>query len=973
MADFSRRKGPVCYRCGQDDFISEKQLSAHLQFVCNGSKCTLKKRRFTENMPTQRHNEWSYPLDVMKKRKTRKDQDVSTRECDDLKSEENEQHNKTDADIYFEGAAEEMAKYGSSESGDGESSENEYESDSASGDSTEYISPDNMPDEMAKLPFKSYVGPTPTFWQYQIDLAEVLGRHRTDLSLYNEIIELTQRHSTGPDLKFSSNDLVNRNSLIKKLEDAYETLDLKPKDVDVELTTGQTVTMSYFDAEAMILSLLNNEDLMIKENLATGYDVYSGKPTEPVTHYGEIHTGEAWESAREHYCGDNPQNMPIALIIFGDKSHFDLHGALATTPISFTLSCFNEQARNRAEFWRPLGYIPNLDFSSKVGGRKINKRPSSESVEDEHKCLSIALESLKRIHKNGGISTTVMGKSVVCKVWIHYIVGDTSGNNRLVGHYNSSGKLKCPYRDCLCSFDQMEDSKPECTYITKDKVREARKLAKSATNKKTGKKFLKDISKHDIDLSWHEKWVPLSDLIHGVFKMVPPELLHTTMEGVTEYIFEVLGLMISEGDGGDELLDIMELVHRKLHYTKNRNSERDLPKSCSRTGLFMNTRCGATERRGNLFLLLCLSHTSSVSTRLESILSDRGVSLDKFQLCLKLYLAMEEWFHSVNKKEEVEDSRKLIGYVIDLIKKVFPRGEVKNGQGWKIPKMHGLTKMQTFIKLFGCGINFFGGPGETFHKKFVKDTGNNTQGRADSFSSQCAQRYYETLLFTLSQSGCNKSKSKAFTLVRNDNRPSGRCYEGRYVVDLQLRTARFADKDRKKEHLELSAIVVRALLDYLKDNNCKGKHSINGYACCKMIIEGRCTTFRCSDLYMGDRWYDWCMVDFVGEDNNSNVSYPAKILGMFQLHEKKTDMDDGIFAVIHASKDSLSYKELLSKFVTPIELGRNLQDDVCVVPVHSIIRPLYVFQNDGGLVDEHFCALPRRMWSDFFGRKVKLI
>ena len=150
-------------------------------------------------------------------------------------------------------------------------------------------------------------------------------------------------------------------------------------------------------------------------------------------------------------------------------------------------------------------------------------------------------------------------------------------------------------------------------------------------------------------------------------------------------------------------------------------------------------------------------------------------------------------------------------------------------------------------------------------------------------------------------------------------------------------------------------------------------HSINGYACCKMIIEGRCTTFRCSDLYMGDRWYDWCMVDFVGEDNNSNVSYPAKILGMFQLHEKKTDMDDGIFAVIHASKDSLSYKELLSKFVTPIELGRNLQDDVCVVPVHSIIRPLYVFQNDGGLVDEHFCALPRRMWSDFFGRKVKLI
>ena len=70
------------------------------------------------------------------------------------------------------------------------------------------------------------------------------------------------------------------------------------------------------------------------------------------------------------------ENMPIALITFGDKSHFDLHDALATTPISFTLSCFNEQARNRGEFWKPIGYIPNLEFSSTVGGRKINNRPA---------------------------------------------------------------------------------------------------------------------------------------------------------------------------------------------------------------------------------------------------------------------------------------------------------------------------------------------------------------------------------------------------------------------------------------------------------------------------------------------------------------------------------------------------------------------------------------------------------------------
>ena len=77
------------------------------------------KHRFKEIMQTKRHNEWKDPLDVMKKRKTRKDQDVSMRQCN-LISEENEQHNKMDADIYFEGAAEYMAKCGSFEREDDE-------------------------------------------------------------------------------------------------------------------------------------------------------------------------------------------------------------------------------------------------------------------------------------------------------------------------------------------------------------------------------------------------------------------------------------------------------------------------------------------------------------------------------------------------------------------------------------------------------------------------------------------------------------------------------------------------------------------------------------------------------------------------------------------------------------------------------------------------------------------------------------
>jgi hypothetical protein len=87
-----------------------------------------------------------------------------------------------------------------------------------------------------------------------------------------------------------------------------------------------------------------------------------------------------------------------------------------------------------------------------------------------------------------------------------------------------------------------------------------------------------------------------------------------------------------------------------------------------------------------------------------------------------IYLSMEEWFHDSNLKEEVSASRPLVAETIHLMKSVFPRHV---GLKWKIPKVHGLTKFQTFMMLYGSASNFFGGVGESNHKRFVKDTGNN--------------------------------------------------------------------------------------------------------------------------------------------------------------------------------------------------------------------------------------------------------
>ncbi len=48
--------------------------------------------------------------------------------------------------------------------------------------------------------------------------------------------------------------------------------------------------------------------------------------------------------------------------------------------------------------------------------------------------------------------------------------------------------------------------------------------------------------------------------------------------------------------------------------------------------------------------------------------------------------------------------------------------------------MHGITKMQECMMLLGSRINFYGGPGESAHKQFIKIPGQRTQQRVSEFA-----------------------------------------------------------------------------------------------------------------------------------------------------------------------------------------------------------------------------------------------
>jgi hypothetical protein len=79
---------------------------------------------------------------------------------------------------------------------------------------------------------------------------------------------------------------------------------------------------------------------------------------------------------------------------------------------------------------------------------------------------------------------------------------------------------------------------------------------------------------------------------------------------------------------------------------------------------------------------------------------------------------------------------------------------MNNTNGYNIPKMHSMTKFVEYMMLFGSAMNFYGGPGEAFHKIFVKAAGLKAQHRVSEFSQQTANQYYHMMITNYAVKSC---------------------------------------------------------------------------------------------------------------------------------------------------------------------------------------------------------------------------
>ena len=818
---------------------------------------------------------------------------------------------------------------------------------------------------------------------FQVHLASVLQRHRgNDLNMFQEITECISKHAIHHGVKFDTMHMLSRHTLVKKLTDEHKLHFLRPNMHLISLSNGSKATVPVYNVKQLLLSFLDDPNRMKPENFAPGYDIFSGRPTTPVTHLHEIHTGSTWKNARDFYIGEDPDAFPFALQAFYDKTHTDLFGSLSCSPFIVVPTFLNMKSRNDDKNYLVLGYIPNLGHAK----GKAKKQSATSRLQDEHNCLRLITNQIAQIHSDGGFWTTVMGRKVRVVVWIHFIAGDTKGHNDLVGHYNG-GQPKYIYRDCYCEMEQLSNPRPQCKLITIADIKRESQTPDGLAN----------LSKKKIQNAFDG--VPLSDNVHGLLGIVPAEMLHISGTGLLKYLFKSLCELIGTENSNKKEKEAFDDLHRCLVMDAQRQSEQRMPRMSIRNGITDGTKMCGSERVGNFFILLCVMYTTSGKCLLSDGLSRERIPLQRFRDCIKLYLGFEQWVNDSHPIQEVKDAYGLLAHLISEIQICFPK---RWGWGWNIPKIHSLAKMLDNMLKFGSAKNFSGQTGERALKSIVKDHAQRTQRRADKFAEQCAIREYEDNVIEFvyhdisGQLGMDCKREQNADLCKYK-------VEGEFTIhfgksDTQGRGTvgvTWKNKKRMTVGIAVSEQLLYCIRKYAHGKRFFDQFSITGYTNLKIYFDeygDESVKFYANEYMYGEPRYDFAMVRFLDHDRTIKTA-PAKVIGFVKynltksiptpyfceelgqsLHEiRKNDVvDDNLYVVVHSSSTYLSLLDLQSNFVCKFVLG-DVNTCMYIIKIDDIVCPLFVFKNYGGegkKGKDLFCALPQPKWGNYFANKI---
>ena len=155
---------------------------------------------------------------------------------------------------------------------------------------------------------------------------------------------------------------------------------------------------------------------------------------------------------------------------------------------------------------------------------------------------------------------------------------------------------------------------------------------------------------------------------------------------------------------------------------------------------------------------------------------------------------------------------------------------------------------------------------------------------------------------------------------------------------------------------------------YLYGQGCRYDFEVTGFTTYQKTFDNhdKTTIFQANHKYYGHSRYDWCLIQFDGDDYPENRICPSQILGFLEFHKglpspflveemnyspthirSNNLKDTSKYVVIHTTTCYVHPNVLIDEFVCKVTLG-NPQTHIYVVSVDSIVDSLNVSQDWGG-------------------------
>jgi hypothetical protein len=485
----------------------------------------------------------------------------------------------------------------------------------------------------------------------------------------------------------------------------------------------------------MLISLLQDKNINGIENLVVNEKDPFSKYVSNNGKLGEINSGSWYEQAYKTMVKDPDKDFLLPIIFAMDKTTISSTARMSVYAVMFTTTLFDYKTRNKAQAWRPLGYIPiEKNFHSSAQWTRMDKKLKSKC---ENLFFETVLHSFREAQQDGaldGVPLTLGNKTkaVNLKVPLAFIIGDIQGGDGICGrsaYYRADAKRICRMCDATpaayistdmdcCNMLVMEDIRQLCLNKDEDKL-------ESMLQSVNYQAF------YDIDYGGSPG---------GVFTAAcPPEALHSLENGL---VLHCLKQLFEEILGQPARANLDDIVQQWLNHPKQCHMKSYMaafPRLLFKDGLTTITDISAGTKIGILFAFVLAAQTNDGRNLLmkhdkTATLYGDMIQVFEMLLCYWAWLKKEEYWHH-NDSAAFETAKNAIWVLVNRLKTLFPRKLL-----WNIPKLHEQLHIAMYILLFGAHRNMHTGSAEHNHIENTKKPSERTQKRKAVFDLQIANR-----------------------------------------------------------------------------------------------------------------------------------------------------------------------------------------------------------------------------------------